>query len=104
LVEQKLQAPAPSDDIEDPNVSQVTVNYGDNFKVETKLEKIAGEGSYMLYIDSQQPIDFIQLQSKQNIDILQKDVKKADNFSVNIMQNPKDSCLLALVKMNEGDK
>jgi len=37
------------------------INFGDHFKVEAKLEKVAGEGAYLLYIDSQLPIDFVQL-------------------------------------------
>lgn len=40
------------------------------FKVSYKLNLLPKEGAHALLIDSQMPIDYIMMQSMQNIDIL----------------------------------
>ena len=49
-----MEIPDDLDDFENGAIqpSDLNTNYGEPFKVQVKLEKIAGEGAYMLYVDS----------------------------------------------------
>lgn len=74
------------------------VDYGEAFKVSHKLNLIASEAAYSLYIDSQIPIDTLVLQSMQNIDI----ISVKDNIcTINkINDKANNNVLLAILKVH----